>query len=427
MNFFITGAGGFIGRHLVHRLIRDQHNVIACTRRNTELLAGHNLRIVPLEFRQMTRPQDWESLLQNVDFVINCAGIISPTRTQTFEDVHTRAPIALFKAAADCGVRKLIQISAMGSDEYAQSAYHQSKKQADDALAAMPIHSAILRPSIVYGEGAASMAFFHALAALPVRLLIDQGRQRIQPVHIDDLIDIILRCVATEDRSQCVDIVGASSVSMKELLNALSTRLGKPAALEFSIPADTAIRLAAIVQNPALPMVSADNVRMLLRGNCTSDEATTAVLGRAPADIHDKLLDLRADQARRWHARMYFLRPLLRGSIGLVWLWSGITSACFFPAESSLELLAPLGIAGIPAVFTLYGLSALDILIGGLTLAGCNPHRLLSLQILIILGYSIVLTLWLPAYLVHPFGPVVKNLPMLAAIVVLKILEEEKP
>ena len=53
-----------------------------------------------------------------------------------------------------------------------------------------------------------------------------------------------------------------------------------------------------------------------------------------------------------------------------------------------------------------------------------NRRWLWRLQFLLILGYSGIIALWLPEFLLHPFAPVLKNLPMLAAVVALHELEE---
>jgi uncharacterized protein YbjT (DUF2867 family) len=92
----------------------------------------------------------------------------------------------------------VIQISALGADDQALSRYHLSKRAADDHLAASSLDWTVLRPSIVYGPGAHSMALFEALAALPLTPLINRGEQEIQPIHVADLTRAVLHCLAPE-------------------------------------------------------------------------------------------------------------------------------------------------------------------------------------------------------------------------------------
>jgi hypothetical protein len=83
--------------------------------------------------------------------------------------------------------------------------------------------------------------------------------------------------------------------------------------------------------------------------------------------------------------------------------------------QDSLALLAKVGIVGQFAVFTLYAEALLDIVIGILTLS--RPSKSLwLLQACIVGGYSVVIALYLPEFLIHPFGPILKNLPVITLI-----------
>jgi hypothetical protein len=116
---------------------------------------------------------------------------------------------------------------------------------------------------------------------------------------------------------------------------------------------------------------------------------------------------------------------MLRLSLAVLWLITAITSAFIYPREGSLALLAPVGLAGTPALIALYGASALDGLLGVAT--WWRPGRRLWLaQIALIAGYSAVIAIALPEFLWHPFGPLTKNLPILALLILL-LSEEPRP
>jgi hypothetical protein len=93
--------------------------------------------------------------------------------------------------------------------------------------------------------------------------------------------------------------------------------------------------------------------------------------------------------------------------------------------ESSLALLAPFGISGSPALALLYGASLLDLAMAGLTVL--RPGRRLWLaQLALIAGYTALIAWRLPEFLLHPFGPVLKNLAV-AALLLMLYAEEDKP
>lgn len=105
----------------------------------------------------------------------------------------------------------------------------------------------------------------------------------------------------------------------------------------------------------------------------------------------------------------------IRLTLSLVWLVTGFCSIWLYPMHDSLELLAKVGIFGAFAVFTLYAEAVLDMAIGLLTLVA--PSKTLwLLQGAVVGGYSLVIAVFLPEYLTHPFGPILKNLPIFTLI-----------
>ena len=146
MNILLTGSTGFIGSHILGELIRLDYHVTACVREPAS--PSLNVRYEVIDFVRATDVKDWLPLLDNIDVVINSVGIISESKSQTFSALHTRAPVALFRAAEVAGVRQIIQISALGADEQAQSHYHLSKREADEALQSLSLSWYILRPSL---------------------------------------------------------------------------------------------------------------------------------------------------------------------------------------------------------------------------------------------------------------------------------------
>ena len=429
MNIFITGANGFIGRHIVKKLENQHHSIIACCRNSRPGSSKKaSTTILQLDFKDMLTANNWLAYLRDIDVVINCVGIIAETRQQSFQTLHTHVPIALFHAAEQAKVKKIIQISALGADDSAQSAYHLSKKAADDELQSLNLDWMILQPSIVYGQGAQSMALFHALAALPILALIDGGKQLMQPVHVKDVAETVARCIeTTTPMQQTLELVGPDKISYAQLLRSLRKRLQKNPAFEFTFPGELAERtvfLGALLDEPTL---KAENIAMLRRGNHANAQAISDFLGHPTASLEQQLFSKPATQAERWHAGLYFLRPLLRLTLAFLWIWSGIVSIFFYPHELSYQFLAASNISGIAAPIMLYSLAVMDILLGLATLLYSRLRHIILLQLSVIILYTLSISLTLPEFWFHPFGPVLKNIPLWVTLLVLLTLEGEKP
>ncbi|MDD4963640.1 MAG: DoxX-like family protein [Gallionella sp.] len=114
---------------------------------------------------------------------------------------------------------------------------------------------------------------------------------------------------------------------------------------------------------------------------------------------------------------------LIRATLALIWLATGALSLGIYPVRDSLALLAQVGLHDTVAAIALYGSAGLDILLGILTLLRPN-RRLWQAQAALIISYSLIIAVYLPNYWLHPFAPILKNLPILLLLWLLVQYEE---
>jgi uncharacterized protein YbjT (DUF2867 family) len=233
MNVLLTGASGFIGSHLA-RALRAADYIVIEARRDVD--AG--TASVRADFTRDLSVRDWLPKLVGVDAVINAAGIVREHGAQTFERIHKRAPQALFTACVAAGVKRVVQISALGADR-GMTRYFLSKRAADDYLATLPLEWTIVRPALVFGPGASSSRLFEKLSRLSVVPLPGRGEQRVQPLHIDDLTEALVHILGdgSTHRSR-VDLVGPQSFTLREVLAGLraAKQLRPPRFLSVPVP-----------------------------------------------------------------------------------------------------------------------------------------------------------------------------------------------
>jgi uncharacterized protein YbjT (DUF2867 family) len=276
MNILLTGASGFIGRNLTQALTAAGHRVKPASRSQG------------IDFCRMLIPLDWLPQLEGIDAVINSVGIIAESGSQRFGPLHTLAPVALFRACTMAGVRRVIQISALGADATAFSDYHLSKRAADDGLRSLDLDWFVLRPSLIYGRGGSSADLFLRLATLPLLPVIGDGQQALQPVHINDVVATVLCSLASSETRQTLDIVGTETITFAEWLQTMRQAQGLPRARLFHIPFPLAMAVAHVGHH-FNPLLQPQNLRMLQVGYAAKFEPLAQFLGRVPLSAEPHL------------------------------------------------------------------------------------------------------------------------------------------
>jgi uncharacterized protein YbjT (DUF2867 family) len=422
MRVLLTGASGFIGRAVAHALRQRGHAVVRALRHPPR----GDTDVVQADFASVPHRDWWAQRLGDIDAVVNAVGILREQPGQGFRPLHTDAPIELFHACAAAGVGAVVQVSALGADAAARSAYHLSKKAADDVLRALPLRGAIVQPSLVYGPGGTSAALFNKLAMAPVLPFPEGGRMLVQPVHIDDLVQGIVRLVeAPPQPIATIAFAGPRPLQLREYLGELREALGEPGK-QWIVPMPAALFRAGAAAAGHLPgsMLDSETAAMLLAGNAAPDNGLPPLLQRDPLSPRAFVAPATRETARR-EAVLDLWLPVLRVALALMWVWTAVVSFGLYPVEDSYALLARVGLQGAIATMALYGAAVLDLVLGALSLAAPARWRrwVWLAQIALIGGYTVLITFFLPEYWLHPYGPILKNLPILAAIGLLWALE----
>jgi hypothetical protein len=316
----------------------------------------------------------------------------------------------------------VIQVSALGADSHAQSRYHLSKRHADDFLRGLPLRSVIVQPSLVFGPGGTSARLFTMLASLPLIPVPGNGGQQVQPVHVDDVVAAVLASMHEPlHRRAELPLVGPEPLSLRGFLALLREAMGLPAARFLQVPMPLVRAAARIGEKLPGALLDPETLGMLERGNTGSAQEITALLGRAPRSISAFVRDAASTRLR---APLDWLLPLLRFSIALVWIVTGIVSLGLYPVADSYALLARVHIEGALAPVMLYSAALLDLAFGIATLMMRRRRWLWVAQAAVMIFYTVVISFFLPEFWLHPYGPLLKNLPMLAAILLLFEVEE---
>ena len=420
MRVLVCGATGCVGAAVANALRARGHQVVEGARAHVD-----GPRAMHVDYMRPVEPSAWARRLDEsgIDAVVNCVGILIASRDQSFERVHALGPIELFRGAALAGVRRVLQISALGVNSDAQSLatpYLHSKLRADDALVALPVDGAVLRPSLVYGPRSQSARLFATLACLPVISLPGRGAQPVQPVHVFELAEAMVRLLEQPAPIRgTYEIAGPDVLGYREMLATYRRAQGLGDAVWLPLPMSL-MKLGALAAE-ALPqkVFSRDTLRLLERGSVAAANALPALLGRAPSTLAhglavtrpEPMIDLRVQisPAVAWS---------VRGALAFMWIYTALISA-LLPAESGvLHLLARCGFEGRAGVAALVASCTLNIVLGTLTLVRPSPW-LYAVQSGAVLGYGLTAAFNMPELTLDHCAPLVKNVPVLMAVLLL--------
>jgi len=286
MNILLCGASGFVGRHLEAALRNAGHKVSRGVRR------PRATDDVAIDYRNDNNIADWLPRLKGIEAVVNAVGVLRDSKAQPMAQLHDAVPCALFAAAAQSGIKRIVQISALGAGSGINTAYMQTKQAADDFLQTLAVDWAILRPSLIYGKDGASTRMFMLLSHMPLLMLPEGGRQRVQPVHIDDIAQAVVKLLAATGSPplrQIIECVGDEEVTLAGLIASYRTQRGGKAPLVLAVPKIMLNSVAWIGDRiPALP-VGSDTLQMLAAGSTANGDRFAGLLGHAPRGYRDFL------------------------------------------------------------------------------------------------------------------------------------------
>ncbi|MDB5964873.1 MAG: hypothetical protein JWQ72_1373 [Polaromonas sp.] len=433
MNILLTGARGFLGAALREALLGAGHNVAAVVRPGSKLYVTLPtttgiLTVIELDYASALDADAWRTALEGIDVVINTVGIFREAPGQSFERIHSQAPVALFDACAAVGGIRVIQLSALGAEMAGAEQFLASKKVADDHLLALAIPATVVRPSLVYAPDGPSAMLFNGLATLPVVVVPASGDPLLQPVHRDDVVAglvLLATASAIPAAPRVIAFTGRDPIRLSAYVASLRRQLGFPARPRvWRLPEAVMTFAVALAEKMPGSLVTRSAVAMLVRGNTADAAPFMDLLGHEPRSV-DVFIPPRDAAFVRQQALLGWLLPGARLSLASVWLWTAAVSAGLYPVTESYALLGQTGIHGALATVSLYGAAALDLLLGlGTLLLRPRLRRPLWLvQLALILSYTLIISIYLPGYWLHPYGPIVKNIPMLMLILTVYMLE----
>ena len=290
MHVLVLGGFGFIGRHAVAAL-RAQGCRISIgsrfprwRRRQANPADGR----VEVHMERLLCAEQWRPLIEGVDVVVNCVGILRPRGRETYRRVHHLGPAALAEACA-FGGQRLIHVSALGLDSDARSRFLGCKRDGELALRASGADCCIVRPSLLDAEHDGFGArWIRRVARWPVHPVPADAIGRIAVLHVDDLADALAQLalsttpVAMSRACKEYDLGGSHAFTLIEHLAELRKLDSERPARVIRIPAWLAQLASHVCDFLHVTPLSFGHLELLRQDNCPQHNRLPELLGRPP-------------------------------------------------------------------------------------------------------------------------------------------------
>ena len=215
----VLGGGGFVGSHIVARLVSDGYRVVVPTRRREEVKHLILLPTVDVVEQDIHDPATLERLFAECVAVINLVGIINESGRNTFDRVHVELPRKVIAACHKAGVRRLLHMSALGASADGPSRYLKSKAAAEAMVAASGLAWTIFRPSVIFGREDNFLNMFARLAHLMPVVALASPKARFQPVYVGDVAHCYVHSINDEITFGArYDLCGPKVYTLRELV-----------------------------------------------------------------------------------------------------------------------------------------------------------------------------------------------------------------
>ena len=306
----VFGGTGFVGTYVVRALARKGWRVRVATRRpkrGYRLPSFGDVGQIQLMGCDINNREQVDEALSGASAVVNLVGVLSTQGGRSFRKVHVEGAETVAAAAAAKGIKRLVQISALGADARSPSRYGRTKAEGEEMVRKLVPAATILRPSVVFGP---EDGFFNRFARMaiwsPALPLIGGGKTKFQPVYVADVAQAAANALSLDQAAgRTYELGGPDVFTFRQVLELVLHETGRRrllvpmpffaaelVGLGGDMAGATASGLLRLVFGergamaaPA-PMLTSDQVRLLKRDNVAAPRAAgLKALGVEPTSV----------------------------------------------------------------------------------------------------------------------------------------------
>jgi uncharacterized protein YbjT (DUF2867 family) len=283
----VFGGTGFVGRRVVRHL--------SCSTTTVRIASRHPARAEGDNLEQIVADahdeHSVEAAIAGADGVVNAISLYVEHGGDTFHSVHVEAAARIASVARRAGIKRFVHLSGIGADVASASPYIRSRGEGEAAVQAAFPGAVVIRPAVMFAPDDAFLTtILGLLRTLPAYPLFGDGRTRLQPVHVDDVVAAIAQVLRQTQRPYPIyELAGPRVYSYGELLRTIARSAGlRPVLVRIPFAFWGAVAgLAEILPHP--PLTRNQVELMQIDTTASNSRPGFGPLGISPRSLEDEL------------------------------------------------------------------------------------------------------------------------------------------
>ncbi|MDR4507240.1 MAG: complex I NDUFA9 subunit family protein [Candidatus Brocadiaceae bacterium] len=276
MKIFLTGSTGFIGKQLLQDLIEKKYHVRCLVRQGSEnKIAHYRNKGIEIVSGDIVDADSLQGKLAGCDVIINLVGIIREFRRKgiTFEKLHYQGTVNIVAAAQLQGVKRFIQMSALGANAKGKTHYQQTKFRAEEWIKESGLDYTIFRPSIVFGpEDKFVNLFAKMLKTQQFVPVIGDGTYQLQPVAVENVSMGFIKAIEQEDAiGKIFEVGGSEKMAFDTIIDTIADVICTPSN-KIHVPVWIMGLMAELFDWLPIFPVTKEQITMLIDGNTCNEK-----------------------------------------------------------------------------------------------------------------------------------------------------------
>ena len=294
----VTGATGYVGRHVVARLLKDGYLVRALVRKGSDrdAIEGHGVEFFE---GSVTKRESLSGACNGCYGVIHLVGVINDVE-DTMEHIHIDGTRNIVDEAKAGGVKRFIYLSGLGSRADAVARYHKTKYAAEQIVAQSGLEGYSFPASIIFGPEDEFVNLFVTFAkniadlrypSWPIMPAIGGGKSVLQPIWVEDVAQILVNACALDFPAKLppgkYEIGGPDALTVKEIMK-IAIRAAGTTRIFVPVPMFAANIIATLMEKfSSKPQLTRDQLIMLQEDGRAKNNTSAQILGHPPRKLWD--------------------------------------------------------------------------------------------------------------------------------------------